>query len=290
MLFPDHLLEDPPAAAPAPAPLAVPVPVPEVLALSCDSQMAHEELRGRGPVQSIVTSPPYWAVHRYAMGEYKEIGWEPTPAAYAWNLADLFSRFAEQCLAPDGTLWINIADVMNDAEGGKRDKTLPEKTLLGLPARFLLAMLDRGFTCRAEIVWHKTRGLIENPTDRPTRCDERVFLFTRGPRYYYDPAPLSEPDETGGRRNGRNLWHIAPDQDSAAYAKHPAIMPRALAQRCILAGTRPGDLVLDPFCGTGTTLAVAYAHGRRALGLELNPTYAAQARARLAATTPGFNF
>ena len=101
---------------------------------------------------------------------------------------------------------------------------------------------------------------------------------------------MSEPDETGGRRNGRNLWHIAPDQDSATYAKHPAIMPRALAQRCILAGTRPGDLVLDPFCGTGTTLAVAYAHGRRALGLELNPTYAAQARARLAATTPGFNF
>lgn len=288
MLFPDHLLEDPPAAAPAPAPLAV--PVPEVIEGNCGSLGLHREVHARAPVQAIVTSPPYWAVHRYSPGSLSEFGHEATPDCYAHNLALLFCHLSAACLAPDGTLWINIADVMNDAEGGKRDKTLPEKTLLGLPARFLLAMLDRGFTCRAEIVWHKTRGLIENPTDRPTRCDERVFLFTRVARYYYDPAPLSEPDETGGRRNGRNLWHIAPDQDSAAYAKHPAIMPRALAQRCILAGTRPGDLVLDPFCGTGTTLAVAYAHGRRALGLELNPTYAAQARARLAATTPGFNF
>jgi site-specific DNA-methyltransferase (cytosine-N4-specific) len=285
-LFPD-LAPEPVASAPVDAPRRA-MPVPEVWPDSCEESGALLGLAARGPVQAIITSPPYWAVHRYSPNDPAEIGWERKPDAYAQRLAILFANLRDTCLTPQSTLWINLADVMNDAEWGIRDKSLPEKTLLGLPSRFLLAMLSYGFTCRSEIVWTKTRGLIENPTDRPTRTDERVFLFSCGPGYYFDAAALSEPDDLGGRRNGRNQWSLAPDQDSAAYARHPAIMPRALAQRCILAGTRPGDLVLDPFCGTGTTLAVAYAHGRRALGLELNPAYVAQARARLDATTPGF--
>jgi DNA modification methylase len=285
-LFPE-LAPEPVASAPAEAPRRA-MPVPEVWPGSCEETAVLFGLAARAPVQAIITSPPYWSVHCYTGYDTEEIGWEPTPDAYAQRLARLFANLRATCLTPQSTLWVNLADVMNDADWGIRYKSLPEKTLLGLPSRFLLAMLSYGFTCRSEIVWTKTRGLIENPPDRPSRTDERVFLFSCGPGYYFDAAALSEPDDLGGRRHGRNQWALAPDQDSAAYARHPAIMPRALAQRCILAGTRPGDLVLDPFCGTGTTLAVAYAHGRRALGLELNPAYVAQARARLDATTPGF--
>ena len=262
----------------------------EIITGDAFAEATLRQLAAAGPVQCVITSPPYWKAHRYTPGADAEFGWEAFPESYAHNLANLFVLLRRFCLAPTATLWVNVADLMNDATFGLRCKALPEKTLLGLPSRFLLAMLDAGFTCRSEIVWTKPRGLIENPTDRPTRCDERIFLFTCGPSYRFNGDALSEPDGQGGRRNGRNHWSISPEQDAHEHGDHPGMMPLALAKRCLLAGTAPGDLVLDPFAGTGTTLVAAVAHGRRALGVELNPAYADQARARLHATDHGFPF
>ncbi len=83
----------------------------------------------------------------------------------------------------------------------------------------------------------------------------------------------------GSTRNRRSVWAVATEPFAEA---HFAVMPRALVEPCVLAGSRPGDLVLDPFAGSGTVGVVALRHGRRFLGLELNADYVAMARRRIA--------
>ena len=86
----------------------------------------------------------------------------------------------------------------------------------------------------------------------------------------------AEPD---GMRNRRSVWTV-PTQPYAGA--HFAVFPAALIEPCILAGSRPGDLVLDPFMGSGTTAQVAQALGRQWIGCELNPEYAPLQQARTA--------
>ena len=88
--------------------------------------------------------------------------------------------------------------------------------------------------------------------------------------------------ERGGR-NRRSVWTIAPEPYKGA---HFAVMPTALVEPCILAGSRPGDVVLDPFCGSGTVNEVAMKNGRKSVGIDLNPVYCQLAVDRLRHTTP----
>ena len=154
----------------------------------------------------------------------------------------------------------------------------------------------------------KPNPMPESVTDRPTRAHEYVFLLTKRPRYFYDACAIAEPtkgtglsrDErkaagegsrrgfaqngcsnigTGETRNARDVWTITPEPFAEA---HFATMPPELARRCILAGSRKGDVVLDPFGGAATTALVALQHGRRALLCELNPEYVEIQRRRLA--------
>ena len=82
----------------------------------------------------------------------------------------------------------------------------------------------------------------------------------------------------GPTRNKRDVWTIPTKPYAGA---HFAVMPEALAEPCILAGSRRGDLVLDPFTGSGTVGVVALRHERDFIGTELNPEYAALAEARI---------
>ena len=87
-------------------------------------------------------------------------------------------------------------------------------------------------------------------------------------------------------RNKRSVWEIATQPYSEA---HFATFPEALVEPCILAGTKVGDTVLDPFCGSGTTGAVALRYQRDFIGIELNPAYAELAKKRIGAEAPMFN-
>jgi len=186
---------------------------------------------------------------------------------------------------------------------------LKPKDLMGIPWRVAFALQDAGWWLRSDCIWSKPNPMPESVTDRPTRAHEYVFLLTKRERYFYDAGaireaatqPLGAPlqvaqhkqaalgahkggtlgSNQGAReRNARTVWSITPEPFDGA---HFATMPPELARRCILAGSRRGDVVLDPFAGAGTTALVAVGNGRRAIGCELNPKYARIALDRVAA-------
>ena len=199
----------------------------------------------------------------------------------------------------------------------RRGERLKPKDLVGIPWMVAFALRADGWYLRSEVIWSKPNPMPENVTDRPTRAHEYVFLLTKREWYFYDAAAIAErsvypgdnraarPDTrksvdpmcmdggsrmrtgnpTGETRNARDVWTIVGEPYAGA---HFATMPPELARRCILAGSRRGDVVVDPFGGAGTTALVALAHGRRAILCEINPDYIPLQRDRLAAvdTTP----
>lgn len=235
-------------------------------------------------VQTIVTSPPYFGLRDY--GKPEQIGLEDDYRDYVHQLVLAFAAVGP-ALADDGTLWVNIGDAYvnrrasaaYDASAAKstlkgpsqqamtgnlpvnRKFDLPEKNLFGLPWRFALAMQEAGWILRNDIIWHKTNGLPEPVKDRFTRRHEHVFLFTKGPRYLFNDAEGSNPGD---------VWAIPKSTFSGA---HGATMPAALARRCIIAGSNPGDTVLDPFSGSSTTGMAALSLGRRYVGIDINEEY-----------------
>jgi DNA modification methylase len=112
--------------------------------------------------------------------------------------------------------------------------------------------------------------------DRPTRSHEYLFLLSKSEKYVYDVDAVRGPN---GRRL-RSVWDLN-TQPSREASGPFATFPESLVERCLLIGSRPGDLVLDPFLGSGTTAVAAERLDRRFLGCELNPEYVAMAARRL---------
>lgn len=145
---------------------------------------------------------------------------------------------------------------------------------MGMPWRVAFALQADGWVLRSNITWIKKAPMPESVTNRPSNATEEIFLFSKGTNYYYDNEGYREP--TGA--NLRNYWMIGPD---ASAKPHPAAFPRELARRCILLGSRPGDIILDPFSGSGTTGVVAQELRRKAVLIELNKDYVKQSEDRL---------
>ena len=185
---------------------------------------------------------------------------------------------------------------------GKHSKIIPEgtkaKDLIGIPWRLAFALQDFGWYLRQDIIWHKPNPMPESVKDRCTKAHEYIFLLTKKPTYYFDHDAIRENvavqndktrncavqhDERGNgavqqkfekkieeKRNKRDVWTVA----TKPYAgSHFAVFPTELVEPMVLAGSKVGDIVFDPFFGSGTTGAVAQKLGRQYIGCELNPAY-----------------
>jgi site-specific DNA-methyltransferase (cytosine-N4-specific) len=227
-----------------------------------------------------VTSPPYWGLRDY--GAWDQMGAEDDPGEYVERLVEVFDQ-VRRTLTDDGTLWLNLGDSYTSGNRGYRapDKKNPvramayrartpsglkPKDLVGIPWRVAFALQEAGWYLRSDIVWEKPNCMPESVKDRPTRCHEYLFLFSKSLRYYYDNDSVREANG----RNRRTVWSIPTEPFSGA---HFATFPPSLVEPCILAGSSPGDWVLDPFFGAGTVGVVCEQQHRSYVGIELNPVY-----------------
>jgi DNA modification methylase len=155
---------------------------------------------------------------------------------------------------------------------GYREWGIKPKDLAGIPWRVALALQAEGWYLRQDIVWHKPNPMPESVADRCTKAHEYLFLLTKSERYYFDQEAICEPAAGGapGMRHRRSVWTVP---TVGCRGAHFAVFPSALVAPCILAGSRPGDLVCDPFLGSGTTAQVARSLGRHWVGCELNAAY-----------------
>jgi site-specific DNA-methyltransferase (cytosine-N4-specific) len=142
------------------------------------------------------------------------------------------------------------------------------------------SVTEPGWYVRQEIVWEKPNCQTESVKDRPTRAHEHIWLLSKSARYKFNHQAIRGPND----RNIRTVWRIHTQRGQYG---HVAPFPEALAAACIALSTNPGDLVLDPFLGSGTTAAVAHQLGRRYCGIELNPDYTEIAATRINNAAPG---
>jgi site-specific DNA-methyltransferase (cytosine-N4-specific) len=226
-----------------------------------------------------ITSPPYWSLRDY--GIPNQIGAEANLEEYIENLKAVFTE-VRRVLTSDGTLWLNIGDsytsgnrTWRDADKKNRARGmhyrpptpngLKPKDLIGVPWRVAFALQSEGWYLRSDIIWYKTNCQPESVKDRPTRAHEYLFLLSKSEKYYYDYKALLEPtSDNGGTRNRRSVWLLN-------------TFPRRLVEPCIYAGSQAGDIVLDPFMGSGTLAEVCIEAERKFVGIEINAEYAGMA-------------
>jgi DNA modification methylase len=188
-------------------------------------------------VHCAITSPPYWGLRDYeAVGQ---LGSESTVEEWVVSLVDVF-RELRRVLRDDGTFFLNCGN------------SYGKKQLIGQAWRMAFALQDDGWFLRSDIIWHKTGPMPESATDRPTRSHEYIFLFSKGPRYFWDSEAVREfngpvvKDGTNGR-NCRSVWTFNHEpmgplkyplsNGSWKVVSHHAAFPSVLPERCIRAGT-----------------------------------------------------
>jgi DNA modification methylase len=296
---------------------------------------------GDDTVDLIVTSPPYWGLRSYRDGgeHYDgQIGSEDTPQQFVDELVGMIDSEWRRVLKPSGSLWLNLGDKYagggvrnnegfnerwgNSPGNKKQEKGRPAsapvgdarpKSLLGLPWRIALQLIDAGWILRAELIWSKPNGLPESVTDRVRRSHEQWFHLTLEPRYYSAVDEIREehsPASVERYRHGFDRQKIDPSGESKAshystvhgnplgklpgsvwtvptepltipdttrqalgLVDHYAAFPQEWPRRLILGWSPEDGTVLDPFVGTGTTVGVAHTLGRHGIGIDLSSDY-----------------
>ncbi len=248
-----------------------------------------------------VTSPPYYRHRDY--GVDGQIGQEATLDAYVARLRAVLEELF-RVTDDTGSCFVVIGD------------TYVDRRLQLAPHRVALAAGEAGWTVRNDVIWAKEDPPPESPRNRWRSGHEHVLFLTRRPSGYvfnadeirvpYAPATLRRwgagqvygGPKSAGRRNANDsrmrdgvsfrlnpggclptdVWSLP---CAGTAARHYAAFPEQLVRPMVAACSRPGDLVLDPFAGSGTTGAVAVALDRRFVGIELNPEYAVLAERAL---------
>jgi len=214
------------------------------------------------------------------------------------NLGDSYSAGGRGGGEEGGIQQGNKGSITGEVFSAWKVEGFRPKNLLGIPWRVAIALQDFGWNLRQDIIWHKPNPMPESVRDRCTKSHEYIFLLTKKQRYYFNHEAIKEPvkedwgtrDRSEGKyhnegtglnphtgltksyemANKRSVWTV---NASSYKGAHFATFSTKLIEPMILAGSKVGDIVFDPFMGSGTTGVVAQALGRKYLGCELNPDY-----------------
>lgn len=252
-------------------------------------------------VDTVVTSPPYWGLRDYNIDG--QAGVERDAEEYVDTIVTVCNEI-RRVLTPEGSLWLNLGDTYNGCSivrpdaidshtrkgedgyeeqlAANRDESgvwrrsasqygYKRQSRLFLPHRVATRLCAAGWRCRDRVIWVKSHPKPEGRVStRLTRAHEPVFRFVTEEGATFDRQAVTTQTD---------VWEFP-----TATVDHPAPFPIDLPKRALTLTTEQGDLVADPFCGSGTTLAAAKALGRQFIGCDLNPEYVAQAQARTGIT------
>ena len=219
----------------------------------------------------------------------------------------LWLNIGDTYFGAKGGHWEGGNSITNDATGSNyrmqrkappKHSRLKVKDLTGIPWMLAFSLQKDGWYLRQDIIWHKPNPMPEAVKDRCVKSHEYIFLLSLKPKYYFDYEAIQEKavyagdnrasrgdsrrgellannmsensKPTGEYRNKRDVWSINTAQSGEA---HFAVFPEKIPELCIKAGTKEGDVVLDPFMGSGTTANVAKRLGRKWIGIEINEDY-----------------
>lgn len=272
-------------------------------------------------VNCIVTSTPYWAMRVYkesrpikwADGDVAPYGHEQTPEGFVRHTTEILHALS-RVLTKDGSIWWNVMDTFNTRtqirgsaaealramQGGENYKVwseheyrrysaghsyLKDGEQVGIPAMIAQRASRLGLFVKGTITWAKTATLPEPQKSRVSRQLEYVIHITKQRTPKFDKEAYSRVSADMGGRNQlletaklSDVWVIP---TSSGGDGHGAQFPLALPARCIGLSTDPGDMVLDPFVGSGTSVVAALALGRRAIGTDTAREYLAVAEGKV---------
>jgi len=170
-----------------------------------------------------MTSPPYWALRNY--GVEGQLGLEPAFQEYINRLRDIFDE-VKRVLKKEGTCWVNIAD------------TYLDKCLCCIPDRFKIEMINRGWICRNDIIWHKPNCMPSSVKDRFTVDYEHLFFFTKSEKYWFE-TQYEPHTRLWDASNGGNLADVGHKKNGKIETKnthpkgYPLPNPRGRNKRCV---------------------------------------------------------
>lgn len=199
-------------------------------------------------VQAVVCSPPYWALKDYGHGD--QIGRGESYEEYHTRL-DRVWRECRRALRDDGTMWIVVDKVMDRGE------------VVPIPFRIATRCQALGFRLLDLIVWNKPTAIAGMTPRNLVNKHETIVVLAKG-----RGAPKLRAEGES------DLWRVVVKAGNLRKTpEHEAPYPEELVERILCQSTDEGEVVLDPFLGSGTTLAVATRLQRRCVGYELNETF-----------------
>jgi len=224
-----------------------------------------------GPARLIFTDPPYNIGIDYGDGEDAD---RLTDAAYMKWVRKWFA-LCWDCLTEDGSLWVMIGDEY--------------------AAEYAVELKSTGFTLRSWIKWYETFGV--NCSNKFNRTSRHIFYAVKDPaRFFFNPEPVTRPSDrqtkygdsraVAGGKLWDDVWQI-PRLTGTCVERipdFPTQLPLALVEPIVLCGSMPGDLVVDPFNGSGTTGVAAVRNGRKYVGIEKSEKFADIATKRITAS------
>jgi len=214
------------------------------------------------------------------------------------NIGDSYYNYRKDGCIPKQTFSKNRQDLpITTPRRSNKLQGYKDKDLIGIPWMLAFALRSDGWYLRQDIIWHKPNPMPESVRDRCTKSHEYIFLLSKNKNYYYDNEAIKEPakdwgtrDRTNGKyhnegtglqphsgltksyptKNKRSVWSVTKKPYKGA---HFATFPPELIEPCVKAGSQEGDIVLDPFMGSGTTATVAKSLNRDYIGCELHEEY-----------------
>ena len=232
-------------------------------------------------IDCMITSPPYFWLRDY--GVSGQIGLEAEVKDYVQSLVDVMQH-VKRLLKPTGLAFLNLGDTFYSGKGrshGRDQKSkkrrfglravdksgglginLKPKSLIGIPWRVALRLLESGWILRSSVIWYRPNCLPESALDRPSRSYEHVFMLAKRRKYFFTKQPLRD------NCIDQDVWMIP--THSRTNSADTAPFPESLVTKCLAIGCAEDGVVLDPFLGSGTTAKVAISTGRSAIGIDLN--------------------